>query len=208
MKKKEFLDLLRYYLRNLPSNIINDIISDYEEHFECGLQAGRSEEEIVKELGEPEKIANEYFDYDMFGGQKRTKSKQEKFIKNNKTNSKIAKIILIALLVIIFSGPILGFGVGGLGLLFALFVTGAALIVSGILLPVKLLFGLGPVVFPFELNTITLIFFCIFLISLGIGFIYGIYLIYKIVKNIVKNLQITHRWKNYRNDIGGNENEK
>ena len=33
MNKREFLDLLRYYLRSYPANIINDMVADYEEHF-------------------------------------------------------------------------------------------------------------------------------------------------------------------------------
>ena len=42
MKKREFLDLLRYYLRSYPYNMLNDIISDYEEHFQAGIENGKT----------------------------------------------------------------------------------------------------------------------------------------------------------------------
>ena len=207
MKKKEFLDLLRYYLRNLPNNVVNDIISDYEEHFICGMQAGRSEEDIAKELGEPEKIAKEYFDYDLFGGQRKTETKKEP-IMDNVAKSKLLKVILIALLAIIFAGPILGIGVGALAVVISFIVVGIASIIAGVFLPFKALFGFGIIAFPFKLHAITMFFLCIFLISAGIGILYAMYLNFKLAKNLIKRLQITRRWKNYRNDIGGKNDEK
>ena len=60
MKKREFLDLLRFYLRDMPKTVTEDIISDYEEHFAIAAEKGKSEEDICKELGSPELIAKEY----------------------------------------------------------------------------------------------------------------------------------------------------
>lgn len=60
MKKREFLDLLRYYLRSYPYNMLNDIISDYEEHFQAGIENGKTEEQICAELGSPKDISDEF----------------------------------------------------------------------------------------------------------------------------------------------------
>lgn len=56
MNKTEFLDLLRYYFRNAKTEELNDILADYEAHFEEGKRAGLTEEEISKELGSPKDI--------------------------------------------------------------------------------------------------------------------------------------------------------
>lgn len=60
MNKKEYLDLLRYYLRDLPTLVVDDIIYDYSEHFSIGMEKGKTQEEISKELGSPDVIAREY----------------------------------------------------------------------------------------------------------------------------------------------------
>lgn len=36
MNETEFLDLLRYYFRNAKTEEVNEILSDYESHFEEG----------------------------------------------------------------------------------------------------------------------------------------------------------------------------
>ena len=60
MSKKEYLDLLRYYLRKLPDNVVEDIIADYEEHFRIGMAEGKSEGIISAELGSPIEIARDF----------------------------------------------------------------------------------------------------------------------------------------------------
>lgn len=62
MKKNEYLDLLRYYLSNLPKNVVDDIINDYEEHFSIGLENNKTEEEISDELGSPKFIAEQFLE--------------------------------------------------------------------------------------------------------------------------------------------------
>ncbi|MCZ4148460.1 hypothetical protein BZG21_28810, partial [Escherichia coli] len=37
----------------------NELLSDYDQHFEQGLQEGKAEETIVFELGQPEELARE-----------------------------------------------------------------------------------------------------------------------------------------------------
>lgn len=60
MNKTEFLDLLRYYFRNAKTEEVNEILSDYEAHFEEGKKRGLTEEAIAKELGSPKDIYESY----------------------------------------------------------------------------------------------------------------------------------------------------
>ncbi len=57
MNKKEFMQKLKQLL---PEKDKRDILLDYEEHFLSGLTDGKTEEEIVKELGSPEEVAKEF----------------------------------------------------------------------------------------------------------------------------------------------------
>lgn len=46
----------------MNQNEVNDIMSDFEEHFASGLINGKSEDEIVSELGNPYEIASQFKD--------------------------------------------------------------------------------------------------------------------------------------------------
>jgi len=59
MNKKEFTQMLRETLKGLPKEELEDVLSDYEEHFRIGMEDGRSEEELAAALGNPEKIAKQ-----------------------------------------------------------------------------------------------------------------------------------------------------
>lgn len=60
MNKTEFLDLLRYYFRNAKKSEVEEILTDYEAHFEEGKKRGLTEEAIAKELGSPKDIYESY----------------------------------------------------------------------------------------------------------------------------------------------------
>lgn len=60
MNKTEFLDLLRYYFRNVKKSEVEEILADYEAHFEEGKKRGLTEEAIAKELGSPKDIYESY----------------------------------------------------------------------------------------------------------------------------------------------------
>lgn len=60
MTKEQYLDLLRYYFRQAKTEDLNEIISDYEEHFIAGHDQQLSDEEIIENLGDPKDIYNEY----------------------------------------------------------------------------------------------------------------------------------------------------
>ena len=59
MNKKQYIEKLSRYLKNLPDGEIEDIMSDFEEYFEVGKERGRTEEEISTSLGNPKTIAKE-----------------------------------------------------------------------------------------------------------------------------------------------------
>lgn len=60
MNKEEFINSLRRELGSLPQKEIEDILYDYEEHFQIGLSKGKAEKEIAEELGNPRLIAKAY----------------------------------------------------------------------------------------------------------------------------------------------------
>ena len=72
MTREEFIDLLRYYFRNINQTQVNEILADYESHFEEGKAAGLSEEEIARKLGSPKEIFEMYQDEGMIREKKST----------------------------------------------------------------------------------------------------------------------------------------
>lgn len=59
MNKSQFLGLLHSHLSVLPPEECNELMEDYEAHFAFALQNGRTEEEVILELGHPEELAKE-----------------------------------------------------------------------------------------------------------------------------------------------------
>lgn len=59
MNKEQFLTLLRKELKSLPIKEQNELLEDYETHYAFGAQAGKTEEEISLELGDPLELAQE-----------------------------------------------------------------------------------------------------------------------------------------------------
>ena len=130
MNRKEFIDKLKIYLQGMPESEIQDILSDYEEHFDIGISKGKSEEEIAKELGDPIDIAKSYK-----SSYQHTNSNDSNIYSYNTSNDGVRKALIIALLVafnvIIVLGPYMaifgitlgmygvaiGFVFGGIGLL-------------------------------------------------------------------------------------------
>ena len=62
MNKSEYLKKLTDELGHMPYGDVKDIIQSMEEHFEEGVSAGRSEEEIAASLGDPAELAQEFKD--------------------------------------------------------------------------------------------------------------------------------------------------
>lgn len=60
MKKADFLRTLERNLLALPVQERRDILADFEEHFNSGQALGKSEEEVARELGDPQTLAGQY----------------------------------------------------------------------------------------------------------------------------------------------------
>lgn len=185
MSQKEYLDLLRYYLRKLPDNVVEDIIADYEEHFRLGKEAGKSEGVISAELGSPIEIARDF------------KASEYQFTprESGKTSSgsQVGKVLLLVLGLLVLSPVILTV----LSLVFAVFATVLSLIVAAVIS----FFAIGSSLFlkglgfatPWaqlnvSLHPLTQIFtslacLCLGLLSLVI-FLYFLKFIYSICKRI------------------------
>lgn len=59
MTRNEFIRRLRQGLGGMPVADQDDVIADYEAHFEAGAAEGRSELEIAEALGNPGRLARE-----------------------------------------------------------------------------------------------------------------------------------------------------
>lgn len=60
MNRDQFVKDLKTHLNGLPLEEIEDILYDYEEHFQIGISKGKTENDISKELGDPKNIAKMY----------------------------------------------------------------------------------------------------------------------------------------------------
>lgn len=159
MDRDEYLDLLKLYLKDLPTDEIHDILLDYEEHFRIGISKGKTEEKISKELGSPQDIAANYK-----GVSLEVTSSQNQHIRDSNDGSRkllIGLSLIFINLVIVFA-PFMA----GVGILISFYLTAFAFVFGG----AALLFGF-PVMFfvsSSQLHFLTTISFGIGLIGLGI----------------------------------------
>lgn len=59
MNRKHYMSMLNESLKNLRHDERQDILQDFEEHFDVGIEEGKTEEEIAASLGSPQQIAKE-----------------------------------------------------------------------------------------------------------------------------------------------------
>lgn len=60
MNKKEYVSALRAQLKRLPSDDVEEIVKEFETHFDIGVSEGKTESEIAAKLGSPEEVAKIY----------------------------------------------------------------------------------------------------------------------------------------------------
>lgn len=60
MNKKDYLNELYSRLSGMPESERMEIMRDYEEHFDAGIENGKTEGQICSELGSPEMNARQY----------------------------------------------------------------------------------------------------------------------------------------------------
>lgn len=87
MRKEDFLEILKDYLKNdFSEDEVIDILRDYEEYFVNGAIEGKSEIEIISSLGSPKEIANELLSESNMENE--TKGKVESFFIDTKATFK------------------------------------------------------------------------------------------------------------------------
>jgi len=59
MNKTEYLNALKEALKDTEESVMEEIVSDYEEHFQVGTEKGKSEEQICEELGSINDLVDE-----------------------------------------------------------------------------------------------------------------------------------------------------
>lgn len=131
MTKEQFLHELSEHLRRLPEEERNDILYDYEEHFQFGIEEGKTEAEIIKALGSPKAIAKETL-----------ASHRLEQVKHNPTFSNVARAIVAIIglsffnLVVVLA-PLLTIG----SLILTLWTVSAVFVLSPLLVLSKIIFA-------------------------------------------------------------------
>ena len=212
MNKREFLDLLRYYLRSYPAYIVNDIVADYEEHFRMGAEKGKTEMEIAAELGSPKDIADEFFMHEWPPrpnsaafqqpippqGQMPNQGYPNRVPSRPATSPWIVALIVVG--IVFLAPPALGVGLGLLGafigIMVALLTTVLALGVAGLVTMFSWLLPMGQIatVCGLTLHPITSVFLGIFLVGLAILICYLTILLFGVCIKGIKNLYLSIRW--------------
>ncbi|PEI92774.1 hypothetical protein CN679_10200 [Bacillus pseudomycoides] len=131
MNKEQFLRDLSGHLRKLSEEERQDILYDYEEHFQFGLEEGKTEVEIIKGLGSPKTIAKEMLALYRFDEMKKDPSA------SNITRAVMAAIGLSLLNFILVLGPLIAI----ISFIFALWVGGVASVVAPLFVVIKILTG-------------------------------------------------------------------
>ncbi|MBR5359157.1 MAG: DUF1700 domain-containing protein [Clostridiales bacterium] len=103
MNKKEYLDLLAKELDSMSYGDVKDILDDMEAHFEEGVEAGKTEEQIAEGLGDPVKLAAEFKDGSNFS--QVMKKKAAPVIDGNKSADPVG-VLLVVLLAIFVAIPL------------------------------------------------------------------------------------------------------
>ena len=149
MNKEQYLSKLK---KLLPDYEAQEIINDFEEHFNTALAEGKTEEEIIKDLGDPIEIAKEY------GYEEKSKAK---------ASSGVRVFALIGL--VLFD---LMIGIPILASLFSAWMSLWSVVVSLIAAGIGMLVGIFLVSIPWYILVCGAIAVLAFAVLLGIGMIY------------------------------------
>lgn len=182
MTKYEFLRIIEEGLKDFPPKELQDILYDYEEHFTNGKADGKTDQQIIEELGDPYTIVNQYRN----GYLQKTSNNYSKSNNYNYTANKILKIVIIVLAASLFGTTALGIGGGIIGIILGLI---GAIIGIG-LAGISFIFskvGLNIVGFtvPSIINDLPTPVAILFAIGSIAGVIFGILLLISIIKLII-----------------------
>lgn len=140
MTKTEFLNIISNGLYDFPEKVRKDILSDYEEHFSLGIASGKTEEEIINELGNPNMIVNDFRKKYFSRFNSNTNPQDNHSFSNDHSIKKHSSFSIAAIIILILCSPfILGFSLGVIGILIGcaavcigIFIAGIALLIAGI----------------------------------------------------------------------------
>jgi len=76
MNKLEYLDALKAALKDTDKDVMEEIIADYEEHFQVGIENGKTEEQICEDLGSIEDLVQEI--KEVYNTENKSDKKEEK----------------------------------------------------------------------------------------------------------------------------------
>lgn len=197
MTKELFLEILKNGLSDFPENELNDILYDYKEHFDVGFASGKSEENIISELGEPYDIVSQYRNgylkkYETNNEENTTKNNKSNIKSNDKTNNLIITSIIIILSLILFGPLVTGLAFTIIGLFLGMFGVSLSLIITsiGILLGKFVTNTIGIFEFPiFMLNFPDSVLILIFFGALC-SFILSILCLYYLMKQFIRWMKI------------------
>lgn len=141
MNKEEFLNIIANGLSDFPASERSEILYDYEQRFSTGLSQGKTEQEIINELGDPHSIVKHYIDTYSTRFRKKGSYEDTNYQSNTSAKSKSTGFWVLAIILLLILSPvILGVGFGILGLVvafvaicFTIGVVGVGFIVSGLL---------------------------------------------------------------------------
>jgi uncharacterized membrane protein len=169
MGKNEFITKLETLLSRVPEHDRKEMLYDYEEHFQVGLENGKSENELIAELGDPHVIARDLLaDYRIGRAEK------------DKTPSNMGRAILATISLSFFN---LVFIIGPVAGLFGAYVALCAVSFSLMVLPLAVL---GSYFFGYSYETFAVNFFVsITVFSLGVLLSIGMIYVGKFFYNVI-----------------------
>ena len=139
MSQEDYLASLKRSLSGLPADQIEEILSDYEQHFADAMHRGRSADEVARALGDPRKIALEFKALMHF----------EAF-QNKHSLANFGRMVLGFVWVAGFNLLVLPFMLVVPMLLLSLYVASACSLVGGLTLTASGLMGIDQVVFEHD----------------------------------------------------------
>lgn len=121
MTRQEFLGKLRAALYGLPNAKVDEIVADYQSHFEEGAAAGRSEAEVAAALGDPARLAKEL----------RAEAHVERWKEERTPSAGAAAVIALIGLIAVDWFFLLPLGIALVAVLFAMAIVAVCLVAVG-----------------------------------------------------------------------------
>jgi len=169
LNKKEFFKELKSRLKQLNKEDCDEIIEDYEEHFNIGLKKGRTESALIKSLGNPKTIAKQA------GANLLIKKAENKSSFSNVTRAILA-IVGLGFFNLIF---VVGIFFGLLGILIGIYAITISFVATGLGLIIMPLLPFAYNLIAFGVTPIISILVGIGCLSLGLLMVIGSYYISK-----------------------------